>query len=82
MRRYLSQKDVCSRVVRNAVSENEVHRGSHAKGNRALNFVEILIGECHAQGIDVGFQVFNLSLPDNRENIRRFVEDICERLSR
>lgn len=82
MRRYLSQKDVCGSVIRTAVSENEIHRESHVKGNRALNLVEILIGECHAQGVDIGFQVFNLSLPDDRENIGRFVEDICERLSR
>lgn len=55
MRRYLSQKDVCSSVVRTAVSENEIHRESHVKGNCALNLVDILIGKCHAQGVDIGF---------------------------
>ena len=79
--RSLGQPDIGSSIAgRVAVTVDEVHREPDIERRCAINLIEILIGEAHAQCLHVGLEMLNLALTDDREDVRCLVHDVSEGL--
>jgi hypothetical protein len=55
------------------LAENEIHREAGIKFRSGVDLVYLFFCEKDTESSDVSFEVLNLALPDDRENVRRLV---------
>lgn len=78
----LGQPNIRGSVAGRVLPKDEVHGESDIKVRCTVNLSQILGGQTNTQRLDIGLEMLDLALSDNREYIRRLVHHVRQCLSR
>jgi len=78
--RQTSKLDIRCRVVRNIklLSKDKGMRESRIERSGSLDLIQIFLSKSDAQGLYIGFEMFDLALANNGEYVGGLVHDVGE----